>query len=227
MQPEKGFRYTSDSLFLYDFITRFHPKGRVLDVGCGCGVVGLLIARDFPIKLTAIDKQPLFVKIARANAELNGIDAEVIEGDFLEHAPEALFDMIVSNPPYYDAKIAQSPDPIIATARYNNHLPIHPFLQKASSMLAHHGELIICYDPGQLPLLFEAFSQTHLRPIDMATLYPKEGKPASLVMIRAKKFSRAKLRIHPPLIVNGPDGATPEAKRVYKKAATESLVWSE
>jgi len=45
-QPESGYCYNSDSIFLYDFIDSFKPKGRVLDVGAGCGVLGLLVARD-------------------------------------------------------------------------------------------------------------------------------------------------------------------------------------
>ncbi len=34
-QIPNGYRYNSDSIFLYSFIKRFKPKGKVLDVGCG------------------------------------------------------------------------------------------------------------------------------------------------------------------------------------------------
>ena len=47
-QPESGYCYNSDSMFLYDFVSSFKPKGEVLDVGAGCGIVGLLVARDNP-----------------------------------------------------------------------------------------------------------------------------------------------------------------------------------
>ena len=45
-QPESGYCYNSDSVFLSDFIISFKPRGRMLDVGAGCGIVGLLVARD-------------------------------------------------------------------------------------------------------------------------------------------------------------------------------------
>ena len=39
-QPQSGYCYNSDSIYLYDFISSFNPRGRMLDVGAGCGVVG-------------------------------------------------------------------------------------------------------------------------------------------------------------------------------------------
>ena len=44
-QLENGYRYNSDTLFLYDFIAD-KIRGESLAVGCGCGVLGLLVARD-------------------------------------------------------------------------------------------------------------------------------------------------------------------------------------
>ena len=74
-QPESGYRYNSDSLFLYDFISSFQPRGRMLDVGAGSGVVGLLVARDHPkVALHAVEKQDLFTFLAQKNAEVNKID---------------------------------------------------------------------------------------------------------------------------------------------------------
>ena len=74
-QPESGYCYNSDSLFLYDFISSFKPKGKVLDVGAGCGIVGLLVARDNPkVELEAVEKQVIFVEYARHNARVNKIE---------------------------------------------------------------------------------------------------------------------------------------------------------
>ena len=73
-QPESGYCYNSDSLFLYDFINKLNPKGSMLDVGAGCGIVGLLCARDNEkIKLDAIEKQELFLNYAKKNADENSI----------------------------------------------------------------------------------------------------------------------------------------------------------
>ena len=56
-QSASGYRYNSDSLFLYDFILNYanFKGGALLDVGCGCGILGLLLARDY----SANAKNPL------------------------------------------------------------------------------------------------------------------------------------------------------------------------
>ena len=58
-QNQDGFLFNSDSHFLYDFISKLNPKGQILDIGNGCGILGLLIARDFKVKLFGIDKQAI------------------------------------------------------------------------------------------------------------------------------------------------------------------------
>ena len=56
-QLKDGYRYNSDSVFLYNFIREFGVFGDVLDVGAGSGVVGFLLKRDFAnINLTSLDR---------------------------------------------------------------------------------------------------------------------------------------------------------------------------
>jgi len=37
-QPENGYFYNSDSILLYGFIAQLNLKGKVLDIGAGCGI---------------------------------------------------------------------------------------------------------------------------------------------------------------------------------------------
>jgi tRNA1(Val) A37 N6-methylase TrmN6 len=81
---------------LYGFISRYALAGRVLDVGAGSGIVGLLVGRDFPsASLEAVEKQPLYVEFARRNAAINGIGYTLHEGDFLELGAHGSYDWIV------------------------------------------------------------------------------------------------------------------------------------
>ena len=72
-QPTSGYCYNSDSIFLYDFIGRLNPKGTLLDVGCGVGIISLLLSRDFDIETHIIDKQKIMLDYAELNFRLNGI----------------------------------------------------------------------------------------------------------------------------------------------------------
>jgi len=76
-------------------------KGRVLDVGCGYGAVGIAAAasnRD--LHLTMVDVNERAVWLARRNIERNDIDnAEVRRGFLYEPIGDVVFDCILSNPP--------------------------------------------------------------------------------------------------------------------------------
>jgi len=101
-QPESGYCYNSDSVFLYDFISSFKPRGKVLDVGAGCGIVGLLVARDNPkVNLEAVEKQEAFVEYATTNARVNKIENKIHKKNFLELDEDEKYDYIISNPPFY------------------------------------------------------------------------------------------------------------------------------
>jgi 16S rRNA (guanine1207-N2)-methyltransferase len=77
------------------------PKGSVLDMGCGCGVVGITIAMMRPqLGVTMVDVNPLAVKYARDNLESNGVaNAEALESDLYSSLDGRNFETIVSNPP--------------------------------------------------------------------------------------------------------------------------------
>ncbi len=83
---------------------------RVLDMGCGCGLVGLLMASVRPgIELVMVDSHSRAVEAACFNAKAQGVAAEVILADNgIPSRMDGTFDMFVGNPPYYsDYRIAE------------------------------------------------------------------------------------------------------------------------
>lgn len=223
-QPEHGYCYNSDSILLYGFISRFAPKGKMLDVGAGSGIVGLLIGRDFSsITLEAVEKQPIYAEFARRNAMINQIGYTLYEGDFLGLGNHGSYDWIVSNPPFYHENVSRSENPILHQARYNVHLPIEPFMTKISKLLKSDGEAAICYDAGQLVQLCHACSLCGLRVVEVQFVHSKEGRPAKLVMLHLKKNSKAMLRVLPPLMTFLDEGYTPEVQAIYDQAKVHSI----
>lgn len=75
------------------------PVGRALDLGCGCGVQSLHLARHAET-VVATDLNPRAVELATITAKINGVDLDVRTGSLFAPVAGAQFDLIVTNPPY-------------------------------------------------------------------------------------------------------------------------------
>jgi methylase of polypeptide subunit release factors len=75
------------------------PVARVLDVGTGCGVQALHASRHAG-SVVATDLSRRALAFARLNLALNGVAAELRQGDLFEPAGGERFDLVVSNPPF-------------------------------------------------------------------------------------------------------------------------------
>jgi len=101
---------TSTGLFSYrsiDLGTRvlienmyIPKKGRLLDLGCGYGPIGIVAAKVNPeLEVYMTDINIRAVKFAKVNVEKNEVDAKVLQGNIYEAVNNLTFDTIVSNPP--------------------------------------------------------------------------------------------------------------------------------
>ena len=222
-QEKGGYCYNSDTLFLYDFISKFYPKGDILDVGCGCGVLGLLIKENFKVNLTGIDIQKNSIFLSKINAKNNKFEANFICDDFLKYQFDKKFDFIVSNPPFYRAKSKQSSNLSKKVSRFNDSLPPEEFIKKCNSLLKPRGELIFCYDAAESDKIFMLLQNYKIKINEARWLHPKIDKNATIVMVRAKKSSKSMLKCLPPLITHKNGEFSDEVKEIYKKIRLKSL----
>ena len=79
-------------------------KGKLLDLGCGIGYIGILLKKYHPeLQVTMIDINEIAVQLAAENSELYGQDNVVLAMDGLSETEE-MFDIIVTNPPIRTGK---------------------------------------------------------------------------------------------------------------------------
>ena len=248
-QLKDGYRYNSDSLFLWDFARKncsFKASQSLLDVGCGCGILGLLLARDFNCALSCIDIQPQNCELAQMNAQANDIKASIICADFFKdwesgnsvgnsrensvgnsagnfRIPSQSFERIICNPPFYDFG-GENKNAHKNTSRNASSFDISAFASKCSKLLAPKGELVLCYDARLVDRLLQALLEAGLKPIKLAFLHSKPSKPANVVLVVAKKGAKSPLCVFGSLFACNENGAhTDFAKEVFIQADLTSV----
>ena len=118
--------------------------GRVLDAGCGCGLIGLMAAQRGAGSVVMVEIDP----VAACEAAANVADspwADLIDTrccDFLAMDETEKFDNILSNPPFF-ATGELAPDPARAAARHQGSLTPQAFVAKAARLLAPAGRVSV------------------------------------------------------------------------------------
>ncbi|MFK3796617.1 MULTISPECIES: methyltransferase [unclassified Pseudomonas] len=104
------------------------PVGRLLDFGCGAGVLGAAVKRRSPdMQVTMLDVDAFATASSRLTLAANGLEGEVVTGDGIDAAPEHL-DVILTNPPFH-------------TGVHTDYAATENLLRKAREHLKKGGEL--------------------------------------------------------------------------------------
>ena len=74
-------------------------NSKVLDVGCGIGILGIFAAKSFNADVVMTDINKRAVMLAKKNLELNRVKAEIYQGSLYKNIKENDFDAVLSNPP--------------------------------------------------------------------------------------------------------------------------------
>ena len=75
----------------------------LLDLGCGCGVIGVALGKAYGMKVTMADVNPRALACAEINCRANGVEAEIVQSDCFENIT-GMFDVITLNPPIHAGK---------------------------------------------------------------------------------------------------------------------------
>jgi predicted nicotinamide N-methyase len=80
----------------------------VLDLGCGCGMVGIAAARAGAARAIANDIDPVALWMAARNASANAVGMETLGGDLLREPPRKEWDVILAADLFYDKTVAKA-----------------------------------------------------------------------------------------------------------------------
>jgi tRNA1Val (adenine37-N6)-methyltransferase len=118
---------------------------RMLDVGCGTGVIALMLAQRYPQgRVTALDIDKGAVRQTEQNVAQSPFAdrVEVIQGAVQTFGSKDCYDAIVSNPPFFVDSL-NAPDPQRNIARHAETLTYSQLMQAAWRLLKDDGELSV------------------------------------------------------------------------------------
>ncbi len=225
LQPATGYRVGVDAVLLAAAVAA-RAGETVLDVGTGVGSAALcLAARAAETAVTGLDTNRAMVRLATANAEVNGVSRRVrfFTGDLMTppiRLAPASFDHVMANPPYLaQGTVRQSPHPAKAAATVESTADLDDWVRFCAMMARDKGVVTMIHRADRLVHVLQAFSE-RLGGLVVFPLWPgggKDGKPAKRVIVSGVKGSAAPPSLVPGLILHQSDGAfTPEADAIVR-----------
>jgi release factor glutamine methyltransferase len=134
--------YFTDSLWYADVLPAVVRARSLLEIGCGTGIISLRCAQAGAC-VVATDVNPAAVKNARLNAEVNGIDLEVMQGSVYEPlGKEQRFDFIFWAHPFNNCDLQQG-DLLLRSGFDSGYSDLRKYVEGARQHLATGGRLLL------------------------------------------------------------------------------------
>ncbi len=225
IQNKNGFCFGIDSVLLSDFAKDISKNSKVLDLGTGTGILGILLCgKTSASEIYGIDIQENVCEMASRSIKLNNLENrfKIINKnikDLTTVFEENSFDAIVSNPPYKKDKTGlknESETKLIS--RHEISASLEDFIKISSKLLKYNGNLYMVHRPERLADLFFLLRSYNIEPKKLRLVYSYADSKPKLVLVKATKNAKPFLNIDEPLIIYNKDGSyTDEIYKIYGK----------
>lgn len=207
-QDRSGYRFSVDAVLAAHFAV---PRSgeQVLDLGCGCGVIGLIMAHRHPsITCSGLELQGELAALATENINCNGFAARfrLIQGDVRAIdtlLPPESFDVVVCNPPYRKRESGRiNSGHQAARARHELAGEIDDFVRGAVFSVRNRGRVVFVYPAGRSATLLCLLHRHRLVPKRLQPVYSYPGmESARLVLVEAVKNGGEQMDILAPFYI--------------------------
>ena len=215
--PAGTFPLSTDSVVLAHSV-RLPKNARVLDLGSGCGTLGLMLcACDPGCTVTGVELSEESHRAAQDNIRRNGLEdrLESICAD-LRTLPTAFLDerfhCVVSNPPYFSGGPASQTTPL---ARRDDCCSPEELFSCACRALRYGGDFYLVHKPEKLAQLIVCAAGHHLELKQLTLIRHREGSPVSMILLQFKKGGKPGLRLKEHSLYDSQDHPTDYYREVY------------
>lgn len=190
------FPLSTDSMLLSHFV-RLPKNASVLDLGSGCGTLGVLLcARDRLCTVTGVELSEAAHNAAVENIQRNALENRLFSicGDF-RTIPQLLsagsFSVCISNPPYFSGGPASHANP---QARRADLCSTQELFQSAAWALRWGGDFFLVHKPEYLGQLCGCATAVGLEPKRLQLIRHDSSKAVSLILLQCRKGAKPGLR---------------------------------
>ena len=215
--PAGAFPLSTDSMVLRFFV-RLPKNARVLDLGSGCGTLGLLLcSQNEHCTVTGLEIDENAHLAALENIRRNDLSSrmESICADLRsvsERFSPGSFDVCVSNPPYFSGGPASRNTPI---ARREDLCSVRELMAVAAHAVKYGGDFFLVHRPERLAELIAAGTEHSLELKRLALVRHRQDGPVSLILLQFRKGAKPGL-LWEDLSLRNPDGSpTPVYREIY------------
>ena len=225
IQNKNGFCFGIDSILLSDFAKDIRNNSKVLDLGTGTGILGILLCGKTKLsKIYGIDIQENVCDMASRSIKLNNLQDrfEIINKNIKnlkEVFEESSFDAIISNPPYKkDNSGLKNESETKLISRHEITASLEDFISISSKLLKDSGNIYMVHRPERLSDLFYLLKKYNLEPKKLRLVQSYTNSKPKLILVKATKNAKSFLNIEEPLIIYNQDSSyTDEILKIYGK----------
>ncbi len=190
-------KVNTDGVLLGAWATAKKPKN-TLDIGTGSGLIALMLAQRFEIKITAIEIDPQASRQAKENIQKSkwANNIMVVNTSFQDfwQTTDSQYDFIVCNPPYF-ANSLKTNNKARDFARHNDSLSNSELLEGVTNILSPDGTFSLILPTQEAKEFIEEAKHYNLFISKELHIKPTPQKPTKRILIelsRIKKNSNIK-----------------------------------
>lgn len=187
--PRDTFPLSTDSMVLSHFV-RLPRDARVLDLGSGCGTLGLLLcSREQRCHITGVELTEAAHLAALENIRRNGLDSRMVSICADLRNVDRLFSpgqfsVCISNPPYFSGGPASAATPL---ARREDACTPEDLFRGASWALKFGGDFFLVHKPERMAELIAKGAAFQLEAKRLLLLRHRADGPVSLICLAFRK----------------------------------------
>lgn len=187
-QPEKGLKVTTEACLLGALANHPCPLN-LLDIGCGSGLLSLMVAQRYPnISICGVDIIDSVVENAKYNLSNSPFSNsfQIINGDYLNTLFENTFDLIICNPPFFDNHL-KSPHEFKNTYLHNDSLPFEHLIEKTATLMNSKSLFWVLLPPYQMSVFESICIHKNLSIFKKIEIYSHSNKLFRLIYCFTKE----------------------------------------